>query len=123
MCWSGGGFVQVQMAVAVAKLFARSGGDAIAGDYDSGEVEGICGGYGDDGRAVAVAGGAEGVNCLRESELFAAEAGDEASATNLTTGFQTAEDAEEIAPFGGVGLADEEIAEEDAIAGEEHAGG
>ena len=69
--------------------------------------------------AVAVAGGAEGFDGFGEGVLLAAEAGDEAAAADLAAGFETAEDAEEIAPFGGVGFAGEEVAEEDAVAGEE----
>ena len=109
-------------AVAVEDLFAGDGGDAVAGDDDAGEVDGVGGGYGDDGGAVAVTGGAEGVDGFGEGVLFAAEAGDEAAAADLAAGFEAAEDVEEIAPLGGVGLAGEEIAEEDAVAGEEKAG-
>ena len=112
----------VKGAVAVEDLLAGDGGDAVAGDDDSGEVHGVGGGDGDDGGAVAGAGGAEGFDGLGEGVLFAAEAGDEAAAANLAAGFETAEDVEEIAPFGGVGFAGEEVAEEDAVAGEELAG-
>ena len=73
--------------------------------------------------AVAGAGCAEGFDGLREGELFTAEAGDEAAATDFAAGFEAAEDAEEIAPFGDVGLAGEEVAEEDSVAVEEHPGG
>ena len=112
----------VEGAVAVEDLFAGDGGDAVAGDDDAGEVHGVGGGDGDDGGAVAGAGGAEGFDGFGEGVLFAAEAGDEAAAANLAAGFEAAEDVEEIAPFGGVGLAGEEVAEEDAVAGEELAG-
>ena len=41
---------------------------------------------------------------------------------NFAAGFETAEDVEEISPFGCVGFAGEEIAEEDSVACEEVAG-
>ncbi len=104
-------------AVAVEDLFAGDGGDAVAGDDDAGEVDGVGGGYGDDGGAVAAAGGAEGFDGFGEGVLLAAEAGDEAAAADLAAGFEAAEDAEEIAPFGGVGFAGEEVAEEDCRSG------
>ena len=112
----------MQGAVAVEDLFSGDGGDAVAGDDDAGEVDGVGCGYGDDGGAVAVASGAEGVDGFGEGVLFAAEAGEEAAATDFAAGFETAEDVEEVAPTGGVGLAGEEVAEEDAVAGEELAG-
>jgi hypothetical protein len=112
----------VEGAIAIKELFARDGGDTVARDDDAGEVHGVGGGDGDDGGAVAGAGGTEGFDGLGEGILFAAEAGDEATAADLAAGFETAEDVEEVAPFGGVGLAGEEVAEEDAVAGEELAG-
>jgi hypothetical protein len=112
----------VEGAVAVDELFAGDGGDAVAGDDDAGEVHGIGGRDGDDGGADASAGGAEGFDGLGESVLFAAEAGEEAAAADLAAGFETAEDVEEVAPSGGVGLAGEKVAEEDAVTGEELAG-
>jgi hypothetical protein len=110
----------MQLAVAVADLPAGDGGDAVAGDYDSDEVHGVGGGYGDDGLAVAGTRGAEGLDGLWERELFAAEASDEAASADFAAGFETAKDTEEIAPFGDVGFAGEEIAEEDSVALEEH---
>jgi len=104
-------------------LFAGDGGDSFAGKDDADEVERVGGGDVDDGGTLARAGGAEGFDGFRECELLAAEAGDEASAADFAAGFEAAEDVEEIAPLRGVGFADEEIAEEDAVAGEEHAGG
>ena len=68
------------------------------------------------------AGGAEAVDGFGEGELLAEGAGDEAAAADLAAGFEAAEDGEEVAPFGGVGLAGEEVAEEDAVAAEEDAG-
>jgi hypothetical protein len=58
----------------------------------------------------------------RQRELLTAEAGDEAAAAHLATGFQAAKDAQQVAPFGGIRLAGEKIAKEDAVAGEEDAG-
>ena len=113
----------MQEAVAVEDLFAGDGGEAVAGDDDAGEVDGVGRCHWDDGGAVAVAGGAEGVDGFGEGVLLAAEAGDETTAADLAASFETAEDVEEVAPAGGVGLAGEEIAEEDAVAGEENAGG
>ena len=125
--FSGGGSVsdcsEVQLAVAVADLFAGDGGDAVAGDDDSDEVHGVGGGYGDDGVQSRVREARRDSTACGQGELLAAEAGDEAAAADLAAGFEAAEDAEEIAPFGGVGLAGEEVAEEDAVAVEEHAGG
>ncbi len=97
----------MQIAVAVDDLFAGNCGDAVAGYDDAGEVGGVGGGYGDGCGALAVASGAERVDGLGEGELFATEAGDEAAAADLAAGFETAEDAEEVAPAGGVGLAGE----------------
>jgi hypothetical protein len=108
----------VEDAVAVEELFAGDGGDAVAGDDDAGEVHGIGGGYRNDGGAVAGASGAEGVDGFGESVLFAAEAGEEAAAADFAAGFEAAEHVEEVAPFGGVGFAGEEVAEEDAVTGE-----
>ena len=112
----------VEGAVAVEELFAGDCWDAVAGDDDAGEVHGIGSGHRDDGGAFAGAGGAEGVDGFGESVLFAAEAGEEAPAADLAAGFETAEDVEEVAPSGGVGFAGEQVAEEDAVAGEELAG-
>src|ERR1700687_3958746 len=105
----------MQIAVAVDDLLARDGWDAVAGDDDACEIDGIGGGYGDDGGALAVAGGAERLAGRRKGELLAAEAGDEAAAADLAAGFEAAKDAEEIAPAGGVGLAGEDVAEDDAV--------
>jgi hypothetical protein len=112
----------VEGAVAVEDLFAGNCGDAVAGDDDTGQVHGVCSGDRDDGGTVPGAGGAEGFDGFGESVLFAAEAGEEPSAADLAAGFETAEDVEEVAPFGGIGFAGEEIAEEHAVAGEELAG-
>jgi hypothetical protein len=112
----------VEDAVAVEELFAGDSGDAVAGDDDAGEVHGIGSGYRDEGGAVAGAGGAEGFDGFGESVLFAAEAGEEAAATDFAAGFETTKDVEEVAPFGGVGFAGEEVAEEDTVTGEELAG-
>ncbi len=110
------------MTVAVANLLAGDGGDALAGDDDADEVDGVGGSYGDDVGGVVVTCSAYGFYGLGKSELLAAEAGDEAAATDFSAGFETTEDAEEIAPFRGVRLANEEVAEEDAVTGEEHSG-
>lgn len=105
---------------------AGDGGDAVAGDQDAGEVEGVGGGYiygelvGSGG--VLGAGFAEGVDGFGEGILLAEGAGDEAATADLAAGFEATEDGEEIAPFGGVGLAGEELAEEHAVAAEEDAG-
>ena len=112
----------IELAIAKLNLFAGNGGGAVARNDDSGQIDGVSGGYRDDGVAVAGAGGTERVNGLRKGELLAPEAGDEATATNLSPSFEAAEDAEQVAPFGSVRLAGEEISEEDAIAREEHAG-
>ena len=69
-----------------------------------------------------VAGVAEAVGGFGEGVLLAEGAGDEAAAADLAAGFEAAEDGEEVAPFGGVGFAGEELAEEDAVAAEEDAG-
>ena len=109
-------------AVAVEDLFAGDGGDAVAGYDNAGEVHGVGGGDGDGDEAIAGTGGAKGFDGFGEGVLFAAEAGEEAAATNLAAGFEAAEDVEEIAPFGGVGFSGEEIAEEDSVASKELAG-
>jgi len=71
---------------------------------------------------VLVAGLAEAVDGFREGVLLAERAADEAAATDLAAGFETAEDGEEVAPFGGVGFPGKELAKEDAVAAEEDAG-
>ena len=96
---------RVQNRCGRATCLPGTAGIAVAGDDDSGKVDGVGCGDGDGGGAVAGAGGAEGVDGLGKGELFAAEAGDEAAAADLAAGFEPAEDAEEVAPFGGVGLA------------------
>ena len=120
--WGGAVFCafDMQVAVAVDDLFAGNGGNAVAGNDDSDEVDGIGGGYGDNGLAFAGAGGPEGLDGFGEPVLFAAEAGEEAAATDFAASFEAAEDVEEVAPFGGVGFAGEEVAEEDSIADEQH---
>lgn len=109
-------------AVAVADFASGDGGDSLAGDDDAGEIEGVCGGYGDFVWGAVIAGGVEGCDGLGQGELLAAEARDEAATADLAAGFESAKDAQEFAPFGGVRFAGEQVAEEDAVAGEEHAG-
>ena len=65
---------------------------------------------------------AEAVDGFGEGVLLAEGPGDEAATTDLAAGFEAAEDGEEVAPFGGVGFAGEELAEEDAVAAEKDAG-
>jgi len=120
--WCRCGVPRVQIAVAIDDLFSGDGWDAVAGDDDAGKVNGIRSSQSDDGEAVASAGGAEGFDGCGEGVLLAAEAREEAAATDFAAGLQAAEDVEEVAPFWGVGLAGEQVAEEDAVAGEEHAG-
>jgi hypothetical protein len=121
--WSGARLrFNVERPVAVEKLFAWDSGDTVARDDDAGEVHGVGGRDGDDGGAVAGAGGSERLHGFGKSVLLAAETGDETAAANLAAGFETAEDVEEVAPFGGVGFAGEEVTEEDAVTGEELAG-
>jgi hypothetical protein len=104
-------------AVAKLKKAARDSGDALAGKDDSNKVERIGRRDGDEGSAVAATGCAEGFYGVGKGELLAPEAADEATTTNLTAGFEAAKDAEEVPPFGSVGFADEEVAEEDSVAG------
>ena len=117
------GVLGVDVAVAIDDLFAGDGWDAVAGDDDADEVDWVGGGKGDDGGTVAGAGGAEGFDSFEEGVLLAAEAGEEAAATDFAAGFEAAQDVEEVAPFGGVGFTGEEVAKEDAVTGEEHFGG
>ena len=67
---------------------------------DAGEVERVGGGDGDQVGRLVVARGAERVDGFGQGELLAAEASDEAAATDLAAGLEAAEDAEEVAPFG-----------------------
>jgi hypothetical protein len=115
----GGSFFLIQAAIAVDDSLAGDSGDAVTGNDNSGEVDWVGGGYGDRGGALAAAGGAEGLDCMRECELLAAKTGDEAAAANLATGFEAAKDAKKVAPTRCVGLADEKIADEDTVAAEE----
>ncbi len=52
-------------------------------------------------------------------ELFADEAGDEAAATDFSSGFHAAVDLQQLAPRGGEGFAREQVAEDDAPAVEQ----
>ena len=90
------------LAISLAFLISAP---AFAGQDDACEVDWVGCRYRDRGNTVAASGGAEGVNGVRESELLAAEAGDEAAAANLTASFKSAKDAEKVAPAGSVGLA------------------
>ncbi len=71
-----------------------SGGDAVAGDDDAGEVHGVGGGDLDDGVVGLLGLSAEGFDGFGEGELLAGEAGDEAAAADLAAGFEAAEDGE-----------------------------
>lgn len=113
----------MQLAIAVEDLLARDGSNTVAWNHDADQVDGVGASYRNNCGAVAVAGGAERVDCLREGELLAAEAGDEAATANLAASFEATENTEEIAPPGGVGLTGEQVAEENAVTGEEQAGG
>ena len=112
----------MQITVAIEDLSAGDGVNAFAGEDDAGEVGGVGSSNGNGSHTIAVAGGAERIDGGGQGELFATEAGDEAAATNFAARFEAAENAEQVAPFGSVGFAGEEIAEEDAVAGEQHAG-
>lgn len=103
-------------------MFARDSGYTIAGDDDTGEIDGIGGSDRDDGGAFAGASGPKGFYSFGERVLFATKAGYKAAAADLSARFETAQDVEEIAPFGSVGFPGEEIAEEDSVASEELAG-
>ena len=113
-------------SVAEAQRAARNGWNAVAGNEDAGEVEGVGGGDGDGcvvgARGELFAGGAEAFYGFGQAVLLAEGSGDEAAAADFAAGFEAAEDGDEVAPFGGVGLAGEELAEEDAVAAEEDAG-
>ena len=119
----GGWLGEDESSVPIDDGATGNGRDTLAGDDDTGQVHGVGGGYLDLDGGVGVAGGAEALDGLRQGELLATEAGDEAAAADLAAGFEATEDAEEVAPFGGVRLAGEEVAEEDSIAREEHASG
>ncbi len=99
-------------ATAISSNLLASRGFAIAGGVISARPA----------KGVISARHAKGVDGLGEGELLAAEAGDEAAAAHVAAGLQATEDVEEFAPRWCVGLAGEEIAEEDAVAGEQHAG-
>jgi hypothetical protein len=105
---------------------AGDSGDAVSGDENAGEVERVGGGYRDRGFVGAGgllgAGFAEAVRSFGESILLAEGSGDEAAAADLASGFEAAEDGEQVAPLGGVGFAGEEFAEEDAVTAEQDAG-
>ena len=89
---------------------------------DAREVERIGGGdQAPVGGGLGVAQVAQAGDGGLDSELFAADAGDEASAADFAAQLHTAEDAGQLPPGGRGGLAREEIAEEDAVAGEEEA--
>ena len=70
-------------------MAARLGWDAGVGGDDAGEVEGV-----DSSKPKSLVGSliaacaAEGVDSIGEGELFAGEAGDEATATNIAAGFE-----------------------------------
>ena len=116
--------------VATAELYGAAGGGgwAVARDDDADEVGRI--GSGRHCAAVdwvveirCFAGFAQGFDGLRQRELFALEAGDEAAAAHDAAGFEAAEHAEQLAPAGHGGFALHEIAEDDAVAPEEDESG
>src|SRR5512141_2596826 len=79
-------------AVAVGDVFAGNGGHALSGDDDADEVKRVGGGECDEFfGGLLFAGGAEGFDGNGESELFAEEAVDEASATDFATVFEATE--------------------------------
>src|SRR6266702_1598252 len=110
-----------ERAVAVTDFFAGYCSDALAGDQDAEEVERVGRGDRDKVGGFVRARGAKGFDCLREGELFAAEAVHEAAPADLAASLQTAEKAKEFAPLWSVRFAGEQIAEEDSIAGKQHA--
>jgi hypothetical protein len=125
--FGGGGFgvgnvFSSERAVAVADFATGDGRDALAGKNDADEVERVGSGDGDLLSRRLIAGRVQGCDGFGEGKLLTSEAGDEAAAADLAAGFEAAEDVEEVAPPGGVGFAGEEVAEEDAVAGEELAG-
>ncbi len=65
---------------------------------------------------------AEFFDGVRQCELFAGHAADEAAAADFASGFEAAVDAGQLAPGGGVRFAGEEAAEDDAVAFEERSG-
>lgn len=129
MLWCGGqsntaGGLLHDCTVEELEFAAGGGGNAVAGDDDADKVGGVGGGELDELRRGGPWGlCAKGVGGLGEGELLSGDAGDEATTTDLAAGFEAAEDGSEVAPLGGIGLAGEEVAEEDAVAGKEHARG
>jgi hypothetical protein len=77
----------VEISIAIEDLLAGDGRDTVAGDHNTRKVHSVGSGYRDDSEAVAGAGGAKGFDSFSKSILFAAEAGEEAAATDFATGF------------------------------------
>lgn len=112
----------VQTAVAIDDLLARNSGDALSWHHDACEVGRVGSGNGNWHQTIAVTSCTQRIDGCGKRELLAAETGDEAAAADFTPRFQAAENAEKIAPPGGVGLTSEKIAEEDSITRKQHAG-
>ena len=65
--------------------------------------------------------GSDKFNSLRQGELFARVSGDEATAAKLPGGFQSAQDGHQFAPRRSNGFALEQIAKQNAPAGQQEA--
>ncbi len=98
------------------------GGDAGAGRDDADEVQGIAGREADD---IPLAGSrrmARSESSASGGQLLSHGAVDEVAAADLAAHLEAAVDADELAPGRSLGLAAEEIAEDDAVAAEVEAG-
>jgi hypothetical protein len=113
-------------AIPVEDRIADHRRDAGAGRCDADQIERIGGRDAHhlrDGAAHRPAEGAQALDRLGKRVLLADEAGHEAAAAHFAARFHPAERTEEIAPGRKGGLARDQIAEHDAVAGEELARG
>src|SRR5581483_1645405 len=109
--------------VSIEQSVTRQRREAIPRRRDAHQVQRIGGAYRDQ-RPLArlFAQGTELPHGLSEGVLLSREAVHEAAAADLSSGFQTAEDLEEVSPGGEERLPFQELAEDHAVAAEQRPG-
>src|SRR5437764_8755815 len=105
-----------------AYMLAGDCRDALSWYYDARQVQGISSGDGDELFCVGdVSRGPRGFYGDGQRKLFTDECGDEASAADLASVFQAAEGDQEFTPAGQDALAGQQLAEDHAVAVQQHA--
>ena len=107
--------VRASPARAVMRPPREDDADEVAG-VDGAEVDALA-------ALLAAADGAERLDGLRQGVLLADEAGHEAAAAHLAARLQASQRPQDVAPGHGDALAGQEVAEDDAVAGQQDLGG